>query len=107
MRGEKEIQKVLKVRKVRVNKKGAINAVADQELADDEEGGLDGEQEEEEELDDRWHELSESESEVAGPAVRSDPGPVFMTPRFKGQGGAGGEELVIEDSEWEEAMVLT
>ncbi len=105
-RGEKEVQKVLKVRKPRVTKKGTVASepvVAEDEPSD-----------EEEDLDEGWHQLSDdSEDGKAGLAVRSDPspGPAFKTSRYQTSHITAYSEPVIEDSDrdsdWEEAMVLT
>lgn len=101
MRGEKEIQKLLKVRKPRATKKGvAVSepAFAEEEPSDDDE-----------ELVDHWHELFDSESELAEPVTRSNrsPIPAFKTSHRQSYDTMAYSEPVIEDSDWEEAMVLT
>ncbi|KAK5164508.1 Slx4p interacting protein [Saxophila tyrrhenica] len=102
IRGEKEVQKVLKVRKPRTTKKGAVAdepAVAEDEMSGDDE-----------DLDDAWHVLSDdSEDERSKPTIRSGPSPVaiFKAPRVQMVDAAPYSEPIIEDSDWDEAMVLT
>jgi structure-specific endonuclease subunit SLX1 len=112
MRGQKEIEKVLKVRKSRGTKKGeavgaALASAAEEELAEDDD-------EEEEELDDAWHRLSdfsdaENEHLETGPVMRSDPVPAFKLPRSVQYAVAAYSEpaFVIEDSDGDEAELVT
>ncbi|KAK5137708.1 hypothetical protein LTR08_007279 [Meristemomyces frigidus] len=104
MRGEKEIAVVFK--KTRKTKKQAESAALDDASdvsAEDEE--MDDPLPEEED----WHELPESSDEdIANPVVQSDPIPASKSASFKRRAQAPPySEPVIEDSDWDEAEVLT
>lgn len=104
MRGEKEIAAVFKKR--RVTKKQAQAGAADDESevsADDQDMDdvMPGE--------DEWHELPESSDiEIDEPHIRSDPSPAFKSKALKRKAPAiPYSEPVIEDSDWDEAEILS
>lgn len=102
MRGEKEIAKVLKVRKGRATKKAAP-MVAETDAMEDEPSD-----EADEDLDDRWHELSDfSEDEQTLKVVRREPSPRVAFKSARAEPMTPHVELVVEDSDWDDAMMLT
>ena len=99
LRGEDEIKKIFKVKKPRV-KKAAQPPGPLEALDEDSEEDVDDAPP----LEDDWHVLSEDEEDAgAGQQIRSDPSPVHK----KGSTFATYSEPVIEDSDWDDAEVLT
>ena len=113
MRGEKEVAALFKKRR-RVKKQGA-DAVVDEAIVDDASDASDDEDEEMDDLpvpegEDEWHELPESSDDEVEelPQVQSGPSPVFKRAGLKGKEPATPKsEPVIEDSDWDDAAVLT
>lgn len=100
LRGEDEIKKVFKVKKPR----GRI-ATLTQDAADSpDEEASDEDLDDAPPLEDDWHYLSEEEDDPAGlPQIRNDPCPA-QRKAFK---FATHSEPVIEDSDWDEAELIT
>ncbi|KAK3707666.1 Slx4p interacting protein [Vermiconidia calcicola] len=102
IRGEKEVEKLFKVRKPRGAKKQDHVATIPDE--DDEESA----EEDDDAMDDEWHYLSEDS--IAGPdrqVVRSDPIPFTKATNHASSALQTHSEPVIEDSDWDEAELIT
>ena len=96
-RGESEIKKIFKVKKPRAKKSAKVSDNAGSEESDEE--MIDTPP-----LEDDWHQLSDTEDDVAdAPHIRSDP----SLTRWKAAAFATHSEPVIEDSDWDDAEIVT
>ena len=100
MRGQNEIDKVFKTRKARgAKKQNDVGSVAE---------SIDESASEDEAIADDWHYLSESsDAEIIEHAIRSDPSPISKRPGRGVVAFASRSDPVVEDSDWDDAEVLT
>jgi structure-specific endonuclease subunit SLX1 len=104
MRGEKEVEKMFKSRKPRARKNGKVESTAVVPAQEPESSSS----EDEDDLGEDWHVLSESENDAPAKVARTEAGPAFKMPRSFALPTAYAEpEPIVEDSEWDDAMVLT
>ncbi|KAK3704612.1 Slx4p interacting protein [Vermiconidia calcicola] len=102
MRGEKEVEKLFRVRKPRRTKKQDHVATIPDE--NDEESA----EEDEDAMNDEWHYLSDdSIAEPDRQVVRSDPSPFTKASNHASSAFRIHSEPVIEDSDWDEAELIT
>ena len=112
LRGEAEIKKVFKIRKPRATKKAGKahppQTLLENESTDDEQSGDDESPDDALPPEDDWHYISEEEDaqEHDRQLFRSDPSPVQK--RFNAFSLATAySEPIIEDSDWDDAEVVT
>ncbi|OQO15262.1 hypothetical protein B0A48_00645 [Cryoendolithus antarcticus] len=115
MRGEKEIEALFKVKRARKAATSKANVL----LEDDEEGDEASDSDEllnepllphgEEKAEDEWAQLPDTSDveEQDGVVMRSDPSPLHRRKAADGYAGASMSEPVVENSDWDDADVLT
>nr|OQO28931.1 hypothetical protein B0A51_03951 [Rachicladosporium sp. CCFEE 5018] len=115
MRGEKEIEALFKVKRARKAATSKANVLLEDDEEEDEASDSDELLDEpllpqgEEGAEDEWAQLPDTSDveEQDGVVMRSDPSPLHRRKAADVYAGASMSEPVVEDSDWDDADVLT